>query len=99
MKRVVISSLGVVAGVAGFLDIIAACSPNSSGIAKMFDLAGTDIIDPNAPDLYGENIFPDFGDTDGDVTHDPTTCAEAAMSKSYIGCDYWPTVTANAVWG
>ena len=28
---------------------------------------------------------------------DPTTCAEAAMSKSYVGCDYWPTVTANLV--
>jgi hypothetical protein len=29
---------------------------------------------------------------------DPTTCAEAAASKSYVGCDYWPTVTANNVW-
>jgi hypothetical protein len=28
----------------------------------------------------------------------PTTCAEAAASQSYIGCDYWPTVTANSVW-
>jgi hypothetical protein len=26
------------------------------------------------------------------------TCAQAAMSKSYIGCDYWPTVAANSVW-
>src|SRR5580704_6545339 len=26
------------------------------------------------------------------------TCAQAAASKSYIGCDYWPTVTANSVW-
>jgi len=32
------------------------------------------------------------------TTSDPTTCAEAAASKSYIGCDYWPTVTANSVW-
>ncbi|HTN89076.1 MAG TPA: IgGFc-binding protein [Sorangium sp.] len=29
---------------------------------------------------------------------DPKTCAEAAASKSYIGCDFWPTVTANIVW-
>lgn len=29
---------------------------------------------------------------------EPETCAEAAASKSYVGCDYWPTVTANGVW-
>jgi hypothetical protein len=27
-----------------------------------------------------------------------TTCAEAEASKSYIGCDYWPTVLTNSVW-
>jgi hypothetical protein len=98
MKRfVVFAGAGTVAAVA-CLFVVTSCSPNSNGIAKSFDLAGTDIIDPNAPDLYGENIFPDFGDTDGGATHDPTTCAEAEMSKSYIGCDYWPTVTGTAVW-
>jgi hypothetical protein len=35
---------------------------------------------------------------DGGMTGDPTTCAEAETSHSYIGCDYWPTVTANNVW-
>ena len=29
---------------------------------------------------------------------DPTTCAEAASRKTYVGCDYWPTVVANNVW-
>jgi len=33
-----------------------------------------------------------------DASGDPSTCAEAASSHSYIGCDYWPTVTANNVW-
>ncbi|MGH7296432.1 MAG: IgGFc-binding protein [Polyangiaceae bacterium] len=32
------------------------------------------------------------------ATGDPTTCAGAASLHSYIGCDYWPTVTANNVW-
>jgi hypothetical protein len=32
------------------------------------------------------------------VSQDPQTCAEAAANKSYIGCDYWPTVVANSVW-
>src|SRR4051794_4765304 len=34
----------------------------------------------------------------GGGTGDPVTCADAAMQKSYVGCDYWPTVTANPVW-
>lgn len=37
----------------------------------------------------------------GDVlmpAEDPKTCAEAAANKSYVGCDFWPTVTANVVW-
>jgi hypothetical protein len=29
---------------------------------------------------------------------DPTTCAEAEASRTYIGCDFWPTVVANNVW-
>ncbi len=34
----------------------------------------------------------------GMLVGDPTTCAEAAANKTYIGCDFWPTVTANNVW-
>src|SRR5688572_6115045 len=33
-----------------------------------------------------------------DPTADPTSCEEAKVTKSYVGCDYWPTVTANGVW-
>jgi hypothetical protein len=29
---------------------------------------------------------------------DPKTCEEASQAKTYIGCDFWPTVTANNVW-
>lgn len=29
---------------------------------------------------------------------DPETCEQAAALKSYVGCDFWPTVTANGVW-
>jgi hypothetical protein len=28
---------------------------------------------------------------------DPKTCEEAAAAATYIGCDYWPTVTSNVV--
>ncbi len=45
----------------------------------------------------------DFGGDAGDaapelVVRDPTDCEEAAKTRSYVGCDYWPTVTANGVW-
>ena len=33
----------------------------------------------------------------GSGSGDPVTCADAALQKSYVGCDYWPTVTPNAV--
>jgi len=47
----------------------------------------------------GTSLVGDAGDDGGGlVTSDPTTCAEAAQSHSYVGCDYWPTVTANIVW-
>jgi hypothetical protein len=29
---------------------------------------------------------------------DPATCDDAAAQRSYVGCDYWPTVVANNVW-
>jgi hypothetical protein len=34
----------------------------------------------------------------GALLNDPKTCEEALAGKSYIGCDYWPTVTPNPVW-
>ena len=36
--------------------------------------------------------------TGGQSGGDPNTCAGAAELKSYVGCDYWPTVVANAAW-
>jgi hypothetical protein len=33
----------------------------------------------------------------GKNVRDPATCEEAAHSRSYVGCDYWPTVTANTI--
>ncbi len=33
----------------------------------------------------------------GGMGGDPVTCADATAQKSYVGCDYWPTMTANLV--
>lgn len=38
------------------------------------------------------------GGTGGGFVGDPKTCAEAQQAKTYIGCDFWPTVVANNVW-
>ncbi|HWZ90966.1 MAG TPA: hypothetical protein VNW92_19025, partial [Polyangiaceae bacterium] len=37
-------------------------------------------------------------DVDGGDGSNPQTCDEAAMIGSYVGCDFWPTIVANAVW-
>ncbi|MDI1484012.1 IgGFc-binding protein [Polyangium sp. y55x31] len=34
-----------------------------------------------------------------DIPTDPKTCAEAAEARSYVGCDFYPTVVDNLVWG
>jgi hypothetical protein len=78
--------------------VASACS--SSGRTSRGD-GGGDFDLGGATDLGGGTddgfiyVPPDDGML---VVQDPKDCAEAAANKSYIGCDYWPTVTANAVW-
>lgn len=40
----------------------------------------------------------DGGSGGSGLTGDPETCEQAAAAKTYMGCDFWPTVTANNVW-
>ena len=40
----------------------------------------------------------DSGGSGGAFVGDPKTCEQAAASKTYIGCDFWPTVVGNNVW-
>src|SRR5262245_31516098 len=63
---------------------------------------------PDAPTATDTGTTPsgdaggfDVGDPDAGpptLNSDPKTCDEAATYKSYVGCDYWPTVTSNVVW-
>ena len=46
-------------------------------------------------DTKGSGVTPDAKTA---PPGDPTTCAEAAQYRTYVGCDYWPTVVANNVW-
>ncbi len=38
------------------------------------------------------------GGDKGTPSDNPKTCADAEASRSYVGCDFWPTVTANPVY-
>jgi hypothetical protein len=39
----------------------------------------------------------DLPDDEVELEGDPTTCREAAQFRTYVGCDFWPTVTFNPV--
>lgn len=89
-------TLGMTCGV-GLL-LVNACAP-SHGNGRLDGGGNLDLGVDDGAATDDANPFPPPPTGDGGVsTHDPATCAEAATSKSYIGCDYWPTVTGNAVW-
>ncbi|MFO0667403.1 MAG: IgGFc-binding protein [Polyangiaceae bacterium] len=50
----------------------------------------------NGPDSAGSS-FGGGSDAGKDLNGDPVTCQDAADFHTYVGCDYWPTVTANLV--
>ena len=94
MKNVLV--LGAVLG----FTFVSGCSNSRSGHTGpggSHDLSGGGGPDGGIIGTDDGGVIPPAGDGGG-MTHYPATCAEAATSKSYIGCDYWPTVTANAVW-
>jgi hypothetical protein len=71
-------------------------------------LAGLGCSTPSRPGELGSSyhLVPEGGADAGPLvlapivspSDDPTTCAQAAALRSYVGCDYWPTVVANPVW-
>jgi hypothetical protein len=50
----------------------------------------------NVPGVGG---FGNTGNSANDGGNDnPVTCAEAAANRTYVGCDFWPTITYNPVY-
>ncbi|MBN9167092.1 MAG: hypothetical protein BGO98_28075 [Myxococcales bacterium 68-20] len=96
------SVLGVVAStfVLG-LTAVVACGSGRDGFDEDANDAGTD-GGGSSGSLPFDGGFgnDDAGDPDlpPGETRDPVDCEEAKTSKSYVGCDYWPTVTPNPVW-
>jgi hypothetical protein len=77
--------------------VVAACgSSNKAGSGGADSGPGDDSSGSSGSSsggFLGDGYSPEVGPPE-----DPTTCAGAAMQSSYLGCDYWPTVTANNVW-
>jgi IgGFc binding protein len=85
-------SRAVILGILTFVLALLACGTSamppfisSYGPASTEDAGG----DAATPVLLGIGVDPN---------DDPTTCVQAAQLRSYVGCDYWPTVVANDVW-
>lgn len=95
---------GTLAVAAGFFSACGSSSGNSfSGPPD--GSAGTDgDVDASTGDgsafTDGSINFGDsqLGGDQGSTSPIPTTCADSEGRHSYIGCDYWPTVTLNPVY-
>jgi len=90
----------LVFGASGFLLAVAfvACSAQRGEDNPTGTLDGG--VDSSA-NADGDPGFDVTDDTPRDTTPpivNPKTCDEAAAAKSYVGCEFWPTVVANSVW-
>jgi hypothetical protein len=70
---------------------------SSGGDAAVADTGGGSGGGDSGPSFGGSDAFADTGD-DAGGTEQPATCAQAASTQSYIGCEFWPTVVYNPVW-
>ena len=80
---------------------LVACTPGSAKEPPPGTLAaaGADAAAMDASPQGGFDAGVDASTSvDDAAASDPTTCEEASRWKSYVGCDYWPTVVANNVW-
>jgi hypothetical protein len=90
---------------ASFVPIALAACGSTGRPTGEFDDPDTSVVDGSVTPVDGQT-FPDGGFQTGDgsilppagETRDPVDCNEAKATKSYVGCDYWPTVNANTVW-
>jgi hypothetical protein len=72
------------------LAVVVACGSS----AKRSNFEGGD----DAAGGFGDGSNFEGGEGGGNIGgRDPVNCQEAAQFKTYVGCDYWPTVTGNPV--
>jgi hypothetical protein len=92
-----LTSVFKIAQVVSFVAVPIALTVACGSSAKRSDFGGDD--DSGGPPVtFGEaGSLGEGGSMTGIGGRDPVTCDEAAMFKTYVGCDYWPTVTDNLV--
>jgi hypothetical protein len=93
LKKISLSLGGVVAIAAAY---IVACGSNNMMMQDMDAGEGGMMMMPaqDSGMQYDVNLNPDVGM----ASPIPQTCEESKFKHSYIGCDYWPTVTLNPVY-
>ena len=100
MRRFASGGFGVLVCAAALAGSFAACSASQDkgpGLLPTDGGGGGDSGGFNPGDDTGFLLDGNSPETPGSTT-EPTDCPGAAAAKSYVGCDYWPTVTANNVW-
>jgi hypothetical protein len=93
--------LGFLASVVVGGQACSASNPSDSGSDTGTDAATDSATDSSTDATTDLSIDADAGPdggTGGGDTDNPATCAQAATSKSYIGCEFWPTITFNSVY-
>jgi len=82
-----------------------AITPSLALLFALFAACGSDERNGFEGDQQISGTFDEAGGALGDASpdalsrpvRDPATCEEAAQARTYVGCDYWPTVTSNLV--
>ena len=92
MRHRTLSSFGFAIALLGLYGLACGSSNGRSGFGE-----GEGTKDPTLPSGDGFDPTKDAG-APGDLGRDPETCDEAKQARTYMGCDYWPTVVANNVW-
>ncbi|MBN2803998.1 MAG: IgGFc-binding protein [Deltaproteobacteria bacterium] len=74
---------------------------NDRGTAPVDTATGSDVVngtDPGDTSINGSDSNVINGSDSDTDTDKPLTCAMAKENKTYMGCDFWPTITYNMVW-
>jgi len=91
MRKLALATAAVLAATAG-------CSADGSGFdSESRDPdAGGNVPDAGNPDNHVLVPEAGLGDSSGSGGTVPQSCAESENEKSYIGCEYWPTMSPNS---
>ncbi len=81
-----------------FASVFGACSAGGSSSPSAGGGSGGAVGDDSGPGGFDATLDTSSGGSGGGgIIPDPETCDQAANSHTYVGCDFYPTVTDNIV--